>query len=216
MKNGIIIIFCFCIILTTITLGCISQNSNPAPTITPTPTIDNDAWEAVQSADEVLLSIENMSNTIAQYDIPLNLHINELTSQTQSNQYNFPLLQNNFQTDLDNVDSLSPLLNDVNVTIRKFSGDTVKWHGDTRTYADQASDQMRVIYNDIDNQISTERELISNIKLYVDSTRLGRPNENYFKMKESSEKLNNYRMQMNKDKDLLRSILKKIEQLQNQ
>jgi hypothetical protein len=215
MKNGIIIIFCFCIVLTTITLGCISQNSNPATTITPTPTIDNDAWEAVQSADEVLLSIENISNTIAQYDIPLNSHINELTSQTQTNQYNFPLLQNIFQTDLDNVDRLPPLLNDVNITIRKFSEDTIKWHGDTRTYAEQASNQMQVIYNDINNQISTERELISNIKLYVDSTRLGRPNENYFKMKESSEKLNNYRMQMNKDKDLLRSILKKIEQLQN-
>ncbi len=216
MKNGILIVFCFCIILTTITVACISQNSSPAKNITPTPTIDTDIYEAVQSANKVSLSIENISNAIAQYDIPLNLHINEFTSQTQTNQYNFPLLQNNFQADLDNVDRLRPLLNDLNISITKFSGDTANWHGDTRTYAEKASNQMRLIYNDMINQISTERELISNIKLYIDSTRLGRPNENYYKMKESSEKLNNYRMQMNKDMELFKSTLKKIEQLQNQ
>ncbi len=215
MKNGILLVFCF-FILTIATMGCVSQNSNPPASIAPTPTIDTDPQEALQNANEVLLSIENITNTLVQNDIPLNSHIHELTSQTATNQYNFLLLQNSFQTDLNNVDNLQPLLNDLNSTIIKFSGDTIRWHGDTRTYAEQASRQMQVIYYDINNQTLTERELITDIMSYVNSTRLGRPNENYYKMKESSEKMNNYRIQINKDRELLMATLKKIEQLQNQ
>jgi hypothetical protein len=215
MKNGIFLIFCF-FILTTITMGCVSQNSNPPASIAPTPTIYNDPREALQNANEVLLSIENITNTIVQNDIPLNSHITELTSQIATNQYNFLHLQNSFQTDLDNVDNLQPLLNDLNSTLIRFSGDTVKWHGDTRSDAELASRQMQVIYYDINNQTITERELITDIISYVNSTRLGRPNENYYKVKESSEKMNNYRIQMNKDRELLLITLKKIEQLQNQ
>jgi hypothetical protein len=220
MKNLVILLICcFCIILT---VGCVSQITRENSTkytvnqtsITLTPTINYDAREALQSANEISLLMDKIQNIIIQNDVPVNSHMNEFVLENQKNQLNFPVLLRNFQTDLDTIDSTQPLLNDLNIKITQFSGDTVRWHGDTRTYAEQASTQMRAIYNDISDATSNERGLISYVKLCVASAQEGKSNINC-QLDEYTTKMNNNRIQANKDRDSLRDTLKKIEELQN-
>jgi hypothetical protein len=231
-KNGIILIICLCVILTAIITGCVNQNSNEDTavknTVSPavsniattppiTPTINNEAREALQSAFELRSSIDIIMGSIKQNGDLYRSHSDELSSQINKNQYDFPLLLNHFQTDIDNLDRTQSLMNDLNVKITIFSGDTVKWHGDTRTYAEQASSQMRQIYNDIADEQSNERGMITNTILYVKSAQQGKPDVNYYnKVLEYTNKANTSREQMNKDWFALHDILKKIEQLQNQ